>query len=201
MITYAKLNYMIENQKVVSVSYELYIAGEEAGKEELIERAPAEHPLVYCHGEGMMLPAFEAALAGKNEGDAFDFTIPCDQAYGEYDEDGVMELDKKMFCIDGEFDAERVKVGAVIPMNTSDGQIINAQVAEITADKVTIDLNHPFAGEDLHFIGKIVAIRDVTPAELDAIRNPHCGGGCGGCGGGSCSGCGDGQGCEGGCKN
>lgn len=185
----------IDNQKVASLSYQLYIKGETPDKEELIEQAPLEHPLVYCHGEGMMLPAFEAALEGKEEGDTFDFVLTADQAYGPYDEAGVLTLDKKMFFNgDGVFDSERVYVGAIVPMNTSDGQIINAQIAEISDKEVTIDLNHPFAGEELHFKGQIVAVRDSTPAELDAIRHPRCGGGCGGCGGGSCSG-----NCEGGC--
>lgn len=198
---------MIENLKVVKATYDLFVAGEENGKEELMERATVEHPLVYCHGEGMMLPAFEAALAGKEVGDSFDFTIPCEDAYGEYDEQGLMELPKQMFFNgDGEFDSERVFVGNVIPMNTVDGQIVNAQVVEITEDKVTIDLNHPMAGEDLHFVGKVIEIRDVTEGELKAIRHHGCGGGCHGkCGDGGCEGgCGEG-GCgncgEGGCGN
>lgn len=192
---------MIQTNKVVKVQYDLYVEGEEQGKEELMERATAEAPLVYCHGIGMMLPMFEAALEGKDANDEFDFVIAKDDAYGEYDEAGVLELDKKIFCIDGEFDAERVQVGAIIPMNTADGQIIKAQVIEITKDKVTIDLNHPLAGEDLHFIGKILEVRDVTEAELKALTQPH---GCGGCGG-NCSGnCGEGEcggNCEGGCGN
>ena len=183
-MTNLKRNDMIEKEKVVSVHYELYVAGEQPGQEELIEKAPAEHPMVYCHGVGMMLPAFEKALESKQPGDEFDFVIPCADAYGEYDADGVMELDRSIFFIDGEFDSERVQEGAIIPMNTSDGQVINAQVVEVGPEKVTIDLNHPFAGEDLHFKGAIVAVRDATAEELEAIRNPRKCGGC--CGGGSC---------------
>lgn len=190
---------MIELHKVVKVQYDLYVEGEEADKEELMERATEVTPLVYCHGIGMMLPAFEAALEGKEAGDPFDFVIPEADAYGEYDEAGVLELDKKLFCIDGEFDSERVQVGAIIPMNTTDGQIIKAQVVEITKDKVTIDLNHPLAGENLHFIGKILEVRDVTEGELKALTQPHGCGGCGGCNGGDCSGCGSEGGC-GGCQ-
>lgn len=180
---------MITTNKVVKAIYDLYVPGEEDGKEELMERATEQMPLVYCQGLGMMLPAFEAALEGKDTGDTFDFTIKQEDAYGEYDEAGVLELDKKLFCIDGEFDSERVQVGAIIPMNTSDGQVIKAQVIEITADKVTIDLNHPLAGEDLHFVGKIIEVRDVTEGELKALTQPH---GCGGCNGGDCNseGCG-----------
>ena len=199
----------IENLKVVKATYDLYIKDEE-GKEELMERATEETPLVWCQGEGMMLPAFESAMAGKEAGDSFDFVLAAADAYGEYEEEGLMDLPKKMFFNgDGEFDAERVYEGAIVPMNTVDGQVVKAQVCEVTDDKVTIDLNHPYAGEDLHFTGKILEIRDVTEGELKAIRHPHgcCGGGChkgkngdgcGNCGDGGCGSCGEG-GC-GGCN-
>ena len=189
----------VENQKVVTLQYDLYVDGEN-GNEELMEKATADAPLVYCHGEGMMLPAFELAMAGLEEGESFDFRIPCAEAYGEYDTDGVLELDKKMFYNgDGEFDSERVYVGAMVPMNTADGQIINAQIAEIAQDKVTIDLNHPLAGENLHFVGKVLNIREVTEGELKALHHRGCGG-CGGhCNGGDCGGdCQEG-GCGGNC--
>ena len=182
----------IQNQKVVRATYELYIKGED-GKEELMEKATEEMPLVWCHGEGMMLPAFEAAMAGKETGDNFDFVLKAADAYGEYLEEGLMELPKKMFFNgDGEFDEERVYVGAIVPMTTTDGQVVKAQVCEVTKDTVTIDLNHPYAGEDLHFKGTILDVRDVTEGELNAIRNPR------GCCGGGCKGksCND---CEGGC--
>ena len=121
-----------------------------------------------------MLPAFETAMAGKTAGDSFDFRVDKQQAYGEYDESGLMELDKQLFFNgDGEFDSERVYVGNIIPMNTVDGQIVNAQVEEITDDKDTIDLNHPLAGEDLHFVGRILDIREASEKELEAIRHPH----------------------------
>ena len=193
------MNMKIENQKVVSATYELYIAGEN-GAEELMEKATEEAPLVWCQGEGMMLPAFEAQMEGKEPGDNFDFVLAARDAYGEYLEEGLMDLPKTMFFNgDGEFDDERVYVGAIVPMNTVDGQIVKAQVCEITDDQVTIDLNHPYAGEDLHFKGVILAIRDVTEGELKAIRNPRRGcGGCGGhCGQDSCESCDKGCGnCE-----
>ena len=76
----------IEARKVVTLEYDLYVDGEN-GQEELMEKATAEAPLVYCHGEGMMLPAFEAQMAGLAEGDSFDFCIACEDAYGEYDDE------------------------------------------------------------------------------------------------------------------
>lgn len=178
----------VEAKKVVTLVYDLYVDGEN-GQRELMEKATIDAPLVYCHGEGMMLLTFEKNMEGLREGDAFDFTIECEDAYGKYDDEGVLTLDKKMFYNgDGEFDSERVYVGAIVPMNTMDGQIINAQIVEITTDNVTIDLNHPLAGENLHFVGKVLNIREVTEGELKALHHRGCGGGCGGCKG-SCDDC------------
>ena len=64
----------IENQTVVKATYELYINGE-GGKEELMEQATEQAPLVWCQGEGMMLPAFEAQMAGKEAGETFDLVL------------------------------------------------------------------------------------------------------------------------------
>ncbi len=155
----------IENLKVVKATYELYINGEN-GQEELMEKATEEAPLVWCQGEGMMLPAFEAAMDGKEQGDTFDFVLKAADAYGEYIQEGLMTLPKKMFFNgDGEFDEERVYEGAIVPMNTVDGQVVKAQVCEITDTEVTIDLNHPYAGEDLHFKGTILFVTLNTAVE------------------------------------
>lgn len=188
----------VEAKKVVTLQYDLYVDGEN-GKEEVMEQATEDRPLVYCHGEGMMLPTFEEHMAGLTVGESFDFRIACQDAYGEYDTDGVLQLEKKMFYNgDGEFDSERVFVGAVVPMNTVDGQIINAQIVEVSKESVTIDLNHPLAGENLHFVGKVMNIRDVTEGELKALHHRGCSGGCHGKCGDCDNGCGNG--CEGECQ-
>lgn len=185
----------IGKEKVVRLSYELYVPGEKEGDaEELWEKAPLEHPLVYCHGEGMMLPKFEEALEGLEAGEKFDFRIGYQDAYGDYEEENVQKLPKEIFNNgDGEFDAERVYEGAVVPLQNADGRVFNAQVASVEEDTVTVDFNHPLAGEDLHFVGVIQDVREATADELNAIRNPHK---CGGCGGGKCKS----GGCEGGCE-
>lgn len=189
---------MITDNQVVTLKYDLYVDGEN-GQEEMVETATAERPLIYCHGQGMMLPEFERNMAGLEVGDAFDFRIPQELAYGAYDPDGVLTLDKKMFYNgDGVFDSERVFVGNIVPMNTVDGQIVKAQIAEVNDDTVVIDLNHPLAGDDLHFVGQVMDIRPVTEGELKALQH-HKSGCCGGCHGGCEQGCQ--SGCGGGCDN
>ena len=190
----------IKTNTIVKVSYDLYVNNlddDNTATEELFERAPEAHPMAYIHGLGMMLPEFEKQMEGKQEGDDFDFRIAAADAYGEYDEESVLSLPKNMFEIDGKFDSQRVKEGNIIPMNTADGQTIHALVVEVGNEKVIIDLNHPLAGEDLHFIGKIIAVKEATEEELQALTK-GCGG-CGGCGEGCGEKCGDGcgEGCDG----
>jgi FKBP-type peptidyl-prolyl cis-trans isomerase SlyD len=89
-----------------------------------------------------------------------------------------------------------VKEGNLVPLMDSEGNRVNAMVVSIGTDVVTVDLNHPLAGEDLHFVGEVIEVRDATEAEIKAFLNP--GGGCGSCG---CSSddCGDGGCGEGSC--
>lgn len=182
----------IQNNMYVSLSYELYVG--DANERELMEEMTAEHPLEYIQGVGMMLPDFEKALFGLSAGDAFDFTLTSEQAYGERYEEAVQELDKGIFVNEaGEFDAEIVFEGARVPMTTQDGQTVPGHVLEIRDDVVVMDFNHPLAGEQLHFIGKVLEVREATGEDMQQFFGGA--GGCG-CGDGETSGCG---GCGGGC--
>lgn len=181
---------MIKDKQIVALTYDLSVG------EEHVESATVEQPFVYCSGIGMTIKAFEEALKDKNEDEEFDFTLPYAVAYGAYDPEGRMELDVKLFQQDGKM-PDFVCEGNVVPMMTGDGRRFNVQIVHVGAEKVTIDMNHPLAGKDLHFKGRIMSVRDASEEELKQFTQPHsCGGGCGGCGGGSCggdcgSGCGD----------
>lgn len=191
---------VIEDRKFVAVSYDLYVEGED-GKPELWESAPAVAPLKFTCGLGMMLEKFEDNLRGLKLGDSFDFTIPCEEAYGEYVEALVLDLDREIFMTDGEFDHEHVQEGKIVEMINADGQRVNGIVLEIGKSKVKVDFNHPLAGENLNFKGKVLELRDATEEEIAVVLHPHCGGGCGNCGGncggGDCGGgCGEGHCCH-----
>jgi FKBP-type peptidyl-prolyl cis-trans isomerase SlyD len=127
-------------------------------------------------------------------GDKFDFTIACADAYGDFDEEHVIDLPKQIFEVDGKFDSERIVAGNVVPLMTSEGQRINGTVQEIKADVVVMDMNHPLAGCDLNFVGEVIESRPATNEELAEIARMMSGGGCS-CGCDSCGdGCGDGCG-------
>lgn len=188
----------VEN-KYITVAYKLYVRDEEDVEETLVEECDAAHPFQFISKLGAVLPAFENGVAELNKGDKFDFVIPCKDAYGEFNDELMFDVEKSIFMIDGKFDDQHIFDGNVVPMRGEDGSVFNATIIEVKDDAVTIDLNHPRAGEDLHFVGDVVESRVATNEEVTELLNYmsggcHCGGGCGGCGGG----CGEG-GCEGGC--
>ena len=184
----------ITANKAVSAEYELYVDGETEGELELMEKATSEQPLNFVYGVGMMLPKFEENLFGLQVGDKFDFVINTEDGYGEYDDESVLDLDRAIFEIDGKLDEEMIYEGNVVPLMDNEGNRINAQVVTITDTHVKVDLNHPLAGETLHFKGSVLEVREASEKELEALMGGGCGSGCGcgdgGCGSGSC-GCGD----------
>lgn len=183
--------------KYITVAYKLYAVTD--GKKELLEEAPAEHPFQFISGLGYTLDRFEKEITPLAKGDDFCFTIPCAEAYGERNEDNVRQVPKKMFYDpDGNFDSENIFEGNIIMLNDSEGNRFYANVGEITEDKVVLDLNHPHAGKDLTFEGKVIEMRDATNKEVEdilkAMSGEGCGGGCEGCGGG-CGSHGEDDGC------
>ncbi len=177
----------IGKNKMVSLTYDLHYDDAEG---ELIEQATSEKPLSFVFGAGLMLPKFESHLEGLASGSPFEIGLQDVDAYGELDENAIVDLPKHIFFIDGEFDDEMIAVGNTVPMMSTSGQRLNGMVLEITDDTVKMDFNHPLAGENLFFKGQIIEVREATDEEIAALTSSaSCG-----CGSGSC-GCDDG-GCE-----
>ena len=175
----------------VAVAYKLYTRDEDDAEETLAEQCSAAHPFVFITNLGATIPAFEQQLATLEAGQKFDFTIPCKDAYGEFNDELMFDVEKKIFEVGGKFDSEHIYEGNVIPLRGEDGNLFNGTVIEVKADAVTLDLNHPRAGQDLHFVGMVVESRPATNAEINEqlnYFNQECEGGCGCCGGGSCGG-------------
>ncbi|WDF80105.1 peptidylprolyl isomerase [Mucilaginibacter sp. AW1-7] len=149
----------IEPQHVVSLTYDLYV--DQDGTETLTESATQEQPLTFLFGAGQMLPKFEENLSSLSTGDTYEFRLTAGDAYGEYDEEAVANLPKEMFQ-----GAELPEVGTILPLQDNNGNRFQAQVVSIAEDAVIVDLNHPMAGQELHFKGSILNVRPATPEEL-----------------------------------
>ena len=180
---------MAEKSKYITVAYKLYVSDDEDIKDDLVEECNAEHPFMFISGLSSVLPAFEKQILPLSAGDKFDFVIPCAEAYGDFEDQLMFDVPKSTFEIDGKFDTEHIFEGNVIPLQAEDGQRFNGIVIEIKDDAVTIDLNHPRAGQDLHFVGSVVAHRDATDDEVTGMVRMLSGEGCGcgcHCGGDDC---------------
>ncbi|HSO86165.1 MAG TPA: FKBP-type peptidyl-prolyl cis-trans isomerase [Draconibacterium sp.] len=177
---------------MVTLTYDLRVDDENG---EVVEQATEAQPLEFLYGAGAMLPKFESQLAGLREGEPFTIKLSKNDAYGDVNEEAVVELPKHVFLVGGKFDDELIQIGNTVPMMSSNGQRLNGLVLEVNDEVVTMDFNHPLAGEDLYFAGKVMAVREASDEEVAQILSGS-GGGCGcGSGGGCGSGCGD-DGCS-----
>ena len=151
----------IAPNKVVSLSYTLML-----NSGELADEATADQPLVFIHGIGQTLPAFDDQLDGLSVGDTFSFTLSAEDGYGESSPNYVVEIPKNIF--EGpDVPDDILEIGATLPMQDQDGNPMDGVVLEIGDDTVTMDFNHPLAGESLGFSGTVLDIREATQEELD----------------------------------
>jgi FKBP-type peptidyl-prolyl cis-trans isomerase SlyD len=199
---------MDQQNKYISVSYQLYSIDAD-GQKHLEEQTQQGNPFIFISGFGVSLDAFEQQIVGLEPGAKFDFTLQPAEAFGEYDAQGVHKLQREMFTINGHFDHENIFEGAVITLMDADEKRFMARVVKVEEDGVTVDTNHPLAGNTLQFTGVVLENRAATNEEIQHMLNhlsgEGCGCGCDDCGEGGCGHHHDHEGCghhhdhEGGC--
>jgi len=170
---------MESNNKYISVTYRLYTT--ENGQTEMVEEATEEQPFMFVTGFGLTIEGFENGLAALESGAEFDIHLNKEEAFGEHFDERVVDLDREIFSINGHFDHENIFEGAVVPLQNEDGNHFFGKVLKIAEDKVRMDLNHPLAGKELNFKGKVLESREATNEEIQTIINGmsgHCGCGC-----------------------
>jgi len=175
----------IDTNKYITLAYDLNVG--EDNELELMEQATPEQPLEFIFGTNSMLEAFEENINGLTKGDKFSFTLTPEQAYGDYDEDKIIEIPKNIFEVDGKIDENVLFEGNTVPMMDSSGNRLMGSVISIEDEVVAMDFNHPLAGELMHFSGSVLDVRESTAEEIAALFTS------GGCGCGSSCGCGDGE--------
>jgi FKBP-type peptidyl-prolyl cis-trans isomerase SlyD len=181
---------IVAKDKVVSLTYELRL---DNPKGNMVESLSNDSPLVFIFGTGNLLPKFEENIAGLKVGDRFDFNLNATDAYGEVNNEAVVNVPISAFSVNGSIDHEMLQIGNKIPMQDSSGNKLTGSVKEVTDEAVKMDFNHPLAGNHLYFNGEITDIREATEEEMmhgHIHSHGGCGGGCESCGDDH-SGCGD----------
>lgn len=154
----------IAKNAVVSLHYKLQ---EDNADGDLIEETAGGPPLVFLFGVGQMLPSFEENLEGKKAGDTFAFRLESQNAYGPYEPESVVPVPKNIFEVDGKLQEEILVVGNTIPLQDQSGRQLIGKVVEVQETEVVLDFNHPMAGTNLYFSGKIESLREATPSEIE----------------------------------
>jgi FKBP-type peptidyl-prolyl cis-trans isomerase SlyD len=155
-------NSSITADKAVAIHFTLTL---DSG--EVVDSSDGQAPMFYLHGHGNIVPGLEQALEGKAVGEKLTVVVPPEDGFGERHPAGVQEVPRSDFPEDIEF-----YVDMQLAFEGDEGQVAPGWVKQFTDDVVTIDLNHPQAGECLHFDVEIKEIRDATPEELEH-GHPH----------------------------
>ena len=142
----------IADNAVVAIDYTL-----RNDEGEVLDSSEGAQPLVYLHGAGNIIPGLEQALVGKQAGDELKAGIEPEDAYGEYSVELVATLNRSMF--EG---VDELQVGMQFHASAPDGGMQVVTIRDLDGDQVTVDGNHPLAGQRLNFEVKVVGVRAAT---------------------------------------
>lgn len=145
----------VQKDVVVSMEYTLHVDGEE------IDSSKGQDPLQFLVGHGNIISGLEREMMGMKVGESKDVVVPPGDGYGEYDEEAYMDVPRGQFPQD-----MPVEEGLELSVRDDQGQSRYARIDSIDGDVVTLNFNHPLAGDELHFNVKIVDLREPTTEEL-----------------------------------
>ena len=140
---------------VVAINYTLTNAGGE-----VLDQSDQDQPMEYLHGADNIIPGLENALTGKNVGDKIDVTVEPEDAYGAHEPQMVQQVPAEMFQ-----GVDNIEPGMAFQSEGPDGQPMMITVSAVEGDTVTIDGNHPLAGQTLNFSVEIASVREASDDE------------------------------------
>jgi len=146
----------VQDGVVVSIDYTLSVDGE------VLDSSDDAGPLQFLAGHENIVPGLEREMIGMKIGDTKDVVVAPVDGYGEFDEEGFMEVPRSDFPNDME-----IEEGVELSVTDEDGQNQYARVESVSPESVRLDFNHPLAGAELHFNVTVVALREPTKEELE----------------------------------
>jgi peptidylprolyl isomerase len=119
----------------------------------VFDSSEGREPLQFSIGSGNLIPGFEQAVVGMAPGESKTETIPAEQAYGPYYQERVLVVEREQMPAEMPVD-----IGLQLQIRQQGGQTIPVVVTDVSGSQVTLDANHPLAGEDLIFDIQLVSI-------------------------------------------
>jgi FKBP-type peptidyl-prolyl cis-trans isomerase SlyD len=130
----------------------------------VIDASAAGQPMTYLHGAGNIVPGLEQALEGRRVGDRFNVAVAPEEGYGPRHEQLI-----QVIPLDAFRGVEKVEPGMQFEAQGGQGpQLVT--VTHVDATGVTVDGNHPLAGETLHFA---IEVADVRAASEEELQHGH----------------------------
>lgn len=145
----------IVDGKVVSLHYTLTL-----DDGEVVDSSRGQEPMSYLHGSGAIVPGLERGLSGRAAGETVKVSVPPEDAYGEREDAAIQVVDRAAFPPD-----EILAPGQSFQAVDDEDNAVTGRITAVDGDAVTIDFNHPLAGETLHFEVEITGVRDASAEE------------------------------------
>ncbi|GHV74180.1 peptidyl-prolyl cis-trans isomerase [Spirochaetia bacterium] len=149
----------ITKDRVVSINYTL--TNDQNQVLDSTGDGPAAEPFLYLHGHQNIVPGLERALEGKEAGDSFKISVSAADAYGERNDKFITTVPLDRFS-----GADKVEEGMQFHAETPEGELQMITVTKVDGKNVTIDANHPMAGQNLNFAVSVVDVREANEEEL-----------------------------------
>jgi FKBP-type peptidyl-prolyl cis-trans isomerase SlyD len=145
----------VQDNHVITLNYQL-----KNQEQQLIDSSDRDGPIVYLHGAKDILPGIEKAVLGLEVGGKAQVSIPPEEAYGDFDKTKIQEVPRSAFA-----GMDKVEVGMHVQEETPQGPVV-VTVTEVTDEVVTVDANHPLAGQTLHFDLEVAGVREASEEEI-----------------------------------
>ena len=120
----------------------------------VFDTSEGREPLEFTVGSGQIIPGLDRALPGMSVGDEKKVEIDCADAYGPKNPDAMQSVPRAQVP-----DEIPLEVGTQLQVQTAEGQVMPVVVADVTEETVTLDANHPLAGQDLTFEISVVDVK------------------------------------------
>ena len=146
----------VQDSVVVSMEYTLHVDGE------LLDSSEGQGALQFLMGYGNIITGLESEMIGMKVGESRNVIVQPANGYGEFDESAFMDVQRRDFPKD-----MPLEVNTELTVRDDEGHARYARVDSIEGETITLNFNHPLAGDELHFSVKVVALREPTDEELE----------------------------------
>ena len=150
----------IQDNAYVGIEYTLSL-----DSDEVIDRSEPSKPFGFIFGGSQVIVGLQKGLEGMEQGQSATFTVEPEEGYGQPIQELFREIPREQFPDDMD-----IEPNMVFEASGPQGPV-RLRVESVNDEVVVADMNHPLAGERLHFDVKVVEVREARAEELEALKD------------------------------